>query len=262
MPAACFDRRNFLGCLQPLQVLLRHHEPAAYQVLNRFFNGDVQVDGLAFQDRQRIARHRHGRRRDEDAQHGIVGGGANIAQAVAGDEGDAPHAGPREFYGHDPLELNLLFAEKEIADLLDGLVNAANQGQPLDGQIEAIAQEAADAGRHELAQDVDQQDENGQETGDGVMRLQVADFDVTLIDPLGRVGNRLAVGVVLHPFIDRQGHEVAVRQFLVGNAVDDGNPLGSIGDRQAFADLAAEAPDNRLANAHIDRLQHVNPAWY
>ena len=39
--------------LQPLQVLLRHHEPATYQVLNGFFNRDVQVDGLALQYRQR-----------------------------------------------------------------------------------------------------------------------------------------------------------------------------------------------------------------
>ena len=100
-------------------------------------------------------------------------------EPFAGDEGHAPHARPRIFDRHHSRELDLPLAEEEIGHLLDAGIDVSDQRQPADGPLDPVPEEAADAGRQELAQQVEQEDEQGQETGDGVVGAEIGELDVT-----------------------------------------------------------------------------------
>src|SRR3569623_476356 len=78
--------------------------------------------------------------------------GADIGQALAGNETQRPDALARILDRHDPSVLDFAFVEHEVGHLLDRIVDVSDHGQAVDAALENIPENPANAGRQEPSQ--------------------------------------------------------------------------------------------------------------
>ncbi len=171
-------------CLQSPQLLRRNDHAATDDKLACLVKGDVQIDALALSHGDRATGHRDGRIGNQDGQHRFVRGVVNRRQAFAGHEAHRPDAFAGILDGDDPRELDVALAEKEIADLFDGRIHGPHAGQPQHQTLEEVGENAANARRHELPQEIQEQHKDGQEERDGVLRPEIGQVHVTAIESL------------------------------------------------------------------------------